>query len=73
LNLNEVEENSLSIESFSSFVMHCINVDLYGIHTLDTFDITSDVSNSHVYDEFSAQKFIGDLPIFDEYEDNLEM
>jgi hypothetical protein len=53
--------------------MHCINVDLYGIHTLDTFDITSDVSNSHVYDELSAQKFIRDLPIFDEYEDNLEM
>jgi hypothetical protein len=79
LNLNEVEEDSLSVESFSSSVMqlenfqHCINIEVDGSHTLDTFDITSDVSNSHDYDEFVAQNFIGDLPVFYEYEDDLEV
>jgi hypothetical protein len=63
LNFNEVEEDSFSVESFSSSVMqlenfqHCINVEIDGRHTLDTFDITSYVSNSHDYDEFSTHPY----------------
>jgi len=44
--------------------LHCINIEFDCSHTLDTFDNTSDIYNTHDYDEFSSQNIIGDLPVF---------
>ena len=60
LNVDEVKEESSSYESFSSYVIqqedcqHYINNEVDGNHTLDAFDIISNVSNNHGYYEFTS-------------------
>ena len=52
--------------------MNCFDTQNDSSQTVETLNTISKVSNSHGYDNFDVQNYYEDMPIFDEYENDLE-